>query len=164
MRALTVRHPWAWAIATGAKSIENRTRGTRYRGPLAIHAGREWSLRGENDRRVVRLGLDCLDHLEHPILGHGSKHGAEHLAMHWPGFHYAAVIAIAQLVDSHPDTGCCRPWGESSYSEAGGRTRTVIHHLVLEDIHQLTTPLPARGALGLWTPDPDLLHALGAAA
>ena len=40
MKAITVRQPWAWAIATGLKSVENRTWRARYRGPLVIHAGK----------------------------------------------------------------------------------------------------------------------------
>jgi ASCH domain len=39
MKVLTVKQPWAWAMANGIKRIENRTRATRYRGPLLIHAG-----------------------------------------------------------------------------------------------------------------------------
>jgi hypothetical protein len=35
-RTLTVRQPWAWAIARGHKDIENRSWTTRYRGPIAI--------------------------------------------------------------------------------------------------------------------------------
>ena len=37
-RALTVRQPWAWAIAAGHKDCENRTWATSHRGWLAIHA------------------------------------------------------------------------------------------------------------------------------
>lgn len=44
MKALTIRQPWAWAIVTGLKSIENRSWPTRYRGLLLVHAGRQpWS-------------------------------------------------------------------------------------------------------------------------
>lgn len=39
MKVLTIRQPWAWAIARGHKDIENRRWTTRHRGPLAIHAG-----------------------------------------------------------------------------------------------------------------------------
>ena len=39
MKALTVKQPWAWAIASGEKGIENRTWAPAYRGPLLIHAG-----------------------------------------------------------------------------------------------------------------------------
>lgn len=39
MRALSIRQPWAWAITYGWKPVENRKWSTRYRGPVAIHAG-----------------------------------------------------------------------------------------------------------------------------
>lgn len=39
-KALTICQPWAWAIVHGAKRVENRTWPTRYRGWLAIHAGK----------------------------------------------------------------------------------------------------------------------------
>lgn len=38
MRALSIRPPWAYAIAHLGKRVENRTWSTRYRGPLLIHA------------------------------------------------------------------------------------------------------------------------------
>jgi len=40
MKALTISQPYASLIASGEKWVENRTWATRYRGPLAIHAGR----------------------------------------------------------------------------------------------------------------------------
>ncbi|MHC4404130.1 MAG: ASCH domain-containing protein [Planctomycetota bacterium] len=39
MKALTICQPWAWAIIHGPKPVENRGWATKYRGPLAIHAG-----------------------------------------------------------------------------------------------------------------------------
>ena len=42
MRALSVRPPWAWAIAHADKRIENRSWRTSYRGPLAIHASQKF--------------------------------------------------------------------------------------------------------------------------
>lgn len=38
MKALSIRPPWSHAIAHLGKRIENRTWGTRYRGPILIHA------------------------------------------------------------------------------------------------------------------------------
>ncbi len=38
MLAVSVRQPWAWAIARGHKAVENRDGDTRFRGALAIHA------------------------------------------------------------------------------------------------------------------------------
>ncbi len=40
IRGLTLWEPWATAIAIGIKTYETRSWGTRYRGSLAIHAGR----------------------------------------------------------------------------------------------------------------------------
>jgi hypothetical protein len=40
MKALSVCQPWAWAIVAGLKTVENRSRPTRHRGPLVIHASR----------------------------------------------------------------------------------------------------------------------------
>jgi hypothetical protein len=42
VRALSVRPPWAWAIAHADKRIENRSWRTSYRGPLAIHASQKF--------------------------------------------------------------------------------------------------------------------------
>lgn len=137
MRALTVQQPWAWAIFHG-KTIENRTQLWSYRGPLAIHAGMRVSERGW-DNEIV----------------HDS-----YLAAHCPPIDLGAIIGIVDLVDVHPDAGCCRPWGESAYVEHGGRERRRITHLVLENPRKLAEPIPCKGALGLWTPPGDLLHEL----
>lgn len=39
MRAITLYQPWASLIADGRKTFETRSWDTRYRGPIAIHAG-----------------------------------------------------------------------------------------------------------------------------
>ena len=42
MKCLSIRNPWAWAIVTGKKDVENRawSRLPYYRGPLLIHASK----------------------------------------------------------------------------------------------------------------------------
>ena len=78
------------------------------------------------------------------------------------GIHRGAIIGVVDLVDVHPDAGCCRPWGESAYIEHGGRVRRSIVHLVLESPRELAEPIPCRGALGLWTPPADVIERLQA--
>ena len=39
MKALSIRQPWAWAILSAGKRIENRSWITTIRGPILIHAG-----------------------------------------------------------------------------------------------------------------------------
>lgn len=38
MKVLSIRQPWAWLIAIGCKTIENRTWSRNYRGRILIHA------------------------------------------------------------------------------------------------------------------------------
>jgi hypothetical protein len=40
MKCISIKQPWAWLIVHGHKDIENRDWLTRYRGPVAIHAGK----------------------------------------------------------------------------------------------------------------------------
>lgn len=144
MRALTVRQPWAAVIAAGHKTTENRSRGTAYRGPLAIHAGLTWSLEDNHDHRV-RSAL-------------GEQVADEMLLTDDGMFAIGAVVAVAQLVDAHPaDGGCCAPWGDPTYR---GRR---AYHLVLADVRPLADPVPCRGALGLWRPPADVLERIEAA-
>lgn len=148
MKALTVQQPWAWAIFNG-KRIENRTQLWSYRGPLAIHAGGRWSDRGERDDRVraaaryAGMRSFCAD-------------------LDRDAFEFGAILGVVDLVDCHPDAGCCKPWGESAYVEHGGRERRRITHLILENPRPLAEPIPCKGALGLWTPPADIVEQLQA--
>ena len=42
MKAISILQPYAWLIVTGQKDIENRTWRTGYRGPVLIHAGKNY--------------------------------------------------------------------------------------------------------------------------
>lgn len=145
MKALTVQQPWAWVIFHG-KATENRTQLWTYRGPLAIHAGARWSERGD-DSGLVHAAWHTDHHCDQ---GQLPQHQ----------FEFGAIIGVVDLVDCHPDEGCCKPWGESAYTEHGGRERRRITHLVLENPQLLAEPIPCRGALGLWTPPVDVLARL----
>jgi hypothetical protein len=143
VRLLTVRQPWAEAIARAeadptAKLVENRSRGfpKRYRGLVGIHAGQAEARNGWLDYRVREL-----QPRPHPMEAA-----------------YGAVIALADLADVHPATGCCQPWGEDSYQPNNPEDRPVgqVTHLVLDRVVRIR-PVPAKGALGLWHPDTDLL-------
>jgi hypothetical protein len=128
MKAITVRQPWARAIAVGAKNVENRGRATAYRGEIAIHAGKTPSLAGDEDLRVLRQ------------FGPDPRVGAP----------VGAVVAVADLVGCHETRkGCtwsCHPWGEFEYN---GKP---AFHLVLADVRALPRPVHVRGSLQVpWT-------------
>lgn len=169
MRALTVQQPWAWAIVHGGKTVENRTQAWGYRGPLAIHAGMRVSQRGV-DHDLLRPDwasgrgyvstIDSTAQLAYKAVGHNGPEDPARLAAVMP---LGAVIGVVDLVDVHTADWCwepeglCSPWAESSYVEHGGDVRDRLVHLVLENPRPLDTPIPAKGRLGLWTPDADLL-------
>ena len=46
MKALSLKQPWATVIVQGIKPIENRKWSTSYRGPLLIHASKNWDKEG----------------------------------------------------------------------------------------------------------------------
>jgi hypothetical protein len=85
VRALTVRQPWADAIAHGEKRIENRTKPIPYKHlgtTILIHAG------AAEDENALPADM----------------------VRPWPR-HFRAIIAVATLDGCHKDEGCCRPWG-----------------------------------------------------
>jgi hypothetical protein len=85
VRALTVRQPWAAAIAHGPKRIENRSR------PIpAKHLGTTILIHAGQAEDVNALPAN--------------------MTRDWPR-HWGAIIAVAGLISCHQDTGCCRPWG-----------------------------------------------------
>ena len=46
IRALSIRQPWATAIVSGIKPVENRTWKTNYRGRFYIHAAKKFDHEG----------------------------------------------------------------------------------------------------------------------
>lgn len=46
MKALSLKQPWAWAVISLGKDIENRTWSTSYRGRFLIHASKSFDLDG----------------------------------------------------------------------------------------------------------------------
>jgi hypothetical protein len=129
LRALTVQQPWAAAIASGRKRIENRLWPTRWRGTLLIHAGRT------RDER----SLDPADPFPHPLIRCAYAAAAPHTR------ECGAIVALAELTDCHPADGCCAPWGEAEPD---------AWHWVLTGIHARQPPIPCTGHQRLWIPDP----------
>lgn len=91
MRALTIRQPWADAIAHGSKRVENRTwpvPGKHHGARILIHAGAAYDPIG----RFAITDPDALDL--------------------WPDKR-GALLAIAMLTGCHQaKRGCCPTWGE----------------------------------------------------
>lgn len=168
MRAITVRPPWSWAIAHGGKHTENRSAGfpASYLGPLLIHAGHSWSTRGAADERVLSAWVKgSTNGLVGPLpkperVGGVRVHPSYAYRNPSSRIQIATVVALCELVDVHPDAGCCRPWGESEYVGFDQQLHRNVAHLVLGKVR----PLPdggvpwRQGRLGLWKPPPELVE------
>jgi hypothetical protein len=143
VRVLTVRQPWAHAVVHLGKDVENRTRNIAgaYRGPVAIHAGKR-ELPVDDPSRLDILGVTG----QYPLLTLTSGLGV--------------VIGVVDLVDVHHATGCPEHRDGAPWPLCSLWAMRDHHHLVLANPRALATPIPARGRLGLWTPDPDLEHAI----
>ncbi|MFD9223769.1 hypothetical protein ACFWDI_28150 [Streptomyces sp. NPDC060064] len=151
VRGLTIKQPWAFAIAEGFKTVENRSRRTNYRGTLLIHAGQVFdksvSITRYSRESAVRLDQlggrsnfwDARAYLPSRVL----KPPHASLAL-------SGVIATARLAGCHEAAdGCCSPWGFADQ-----------WHWELADVRPLKQAVAKAGALGLWKPDADLLTAV----
>lgn len=98
MKVLTLHQPWASLIALGVKSIETRSWSTKYRGPLAIHAG------AKKPRNV--WAQDTPDVYDPIAMGRYLEisedvHGTGSFLYEWRGS-LGAIVATCTLVDVVP--------------------------------------------------------------
>lgn len=142
MRAITVRQPFAWAIAHLGKGVENRGRKHPWQSAVgedvAIHAaaahyGRNYDESEEVDLDVITTAMSNGIDFDWEI--------RDELDVR------SAIVAVARLEEVHHADTCrnaCSDW-----AVADG------WHLVLSRIVPLSRPVPAKGMLGLWTLTPE---------
>lgn len=134
MKVLSVRQPWAWAIIHGGKDIENRNWGTKYRGPLAIHAGKAFDMTAREFESLLRndFGPHWSNMCE-AFIGEYDSIGNEPRG---------AIIGVVDLVDCLPSHSCDSPW------KAGPDPDYFCW--ILANPRPLATPLLLKGQLGLF--------------
>lgn len=148
MKTITLTQPWATLVTLGAKHIETRSWQTHYRGPLAIHAAKGAT------PAVIRLAF--VEPFKSVLNAAGYK-----LFSLLPR---SALIATCQLVSVIPvykitDRGFYAWTGPdgrdyrfdlTEQERAFGDYSFGRYAWLLADVQELPTPVPARGALGLW--------------
>lgn len=161
MKALTIQQPWASLIASGDKVYETRCYATKYRGLIAIHAGKQ-------------LDTDAFQYLISPI---ATIEWLEECGVKPYELPLGAVIATAELVNVwhivyHPgtnvDTAKYIPLGAESLStdkhapdfgdyfvptekeRALGQWNAGMYAWELRNVKILPEPIPAKGRNGLW--------------
>lgn len=140
MKALTVRQPYADAIAHGAKPVENRTKPLppKYVGvPILLHAAKEL--------HVTRItAVDLAEFTGVRIADWTDTRSAILAQIRFRGSHRAA-----------DDIWCCKPWGQVTT-----RIQPEVWHWEIDQVNLLAAPVPATGALGFWNVPADVLAAV----
>lgn len=171
-RGLCVRQPWADALldpSPEAKRVENRKGsavGWKHRGPLVIIAPQKWAEAPYifADPRLCALWPDGSP-VGNRTRGYALRHSPAYGGRPPRPFLASAALGIVDLVDIHPASGCCAPWGEDSYTEAGQAHVTQVAHLVTENPRRFAQPIrDVSGFLGIRLLHPELAEAIDAAA
>ncbi len=161
MKALTLTQPYATLVALGTKRIETRSWSTQYRGPLAIHAGAGLGPVGG------KAGLRALVERQ-PFNRVLCDVGTNGMMIDWWGkdvvdeLPRGAIVATCKLLDvrliGREQNGDATILADDMLSFAPilgnelafGDYSPGRYAWLLTDVRPLTTPIPARGALGLW--------------
>jgi ASCH domain. len=144
MKAITILQPWASLIACGAKKIETRSWATKYRGPIAIHAGKgKPSIYDCRDKRIqTALHMSEVDILQNLKFG--------------------KVIAIANLIN-------CQLVAKGTYNMPSGMYEAILedgqqiggneiyfgdlspdrYAWILDNVRRID-PVPAKGMQRIW--------------
>jgi hypothetical protein len=131
MKALTLMQPWATLVAIGAKRIETRSWGTRYSGPLAIHAAKgcpKWARETFYESPFFE------------VLRETGLTGPKDLPL-------GVIVATCNLQACRftRDVAAYLSEQECAFGDyTDGRFAWILSHIVPTDL------IPARGSLGLW--------------
>ncbi|WP_127580883.1 ASCH domain-containing protein [Paenibacillus koleovorans] len=143
MKAITIHQPWATLIAIGAKQFETRSWATKYRGPIAIHAGKQ-----------LDLSAIAVAEIRETLVRHGYTH--------W-NMLPQGVIATAELVQCWSIGLDYQNGMPSLYNGENGETRKVSvaeekvgyydfgrYAWQMDHVVKLPKPIAAKGQQGLW--------------
>ena len=167
MKAVTIYQPYASLIACGAKQFETRSWKTNYRGPIAIHAGKEsfhltlWQGMPAAQEALVKAFGGWIDQ---------ERGGAQGLDARYHDMPYGAVVATADLVECWY-IGHVNWKGQRCIGTGGSFTGTHDDERYdyidgdellfgdwregrwaweLANVKPLPVPVPCRGKQGLW--------------
>lgn len=160
MRGLSLTQPWASLVAFGEKMFETRSWGTKYRGPVLIHA----AFRFPNEARALcdrEPWARLLRYRATADLPRGQVLAVATLG--WCG------QIVEQLEEEKTGHGVTRWRGRMIGDvEANGLLATTPNERLVGDwrvgrwiwqltnVRELAYPIPARGMLGLWKVPPVL--------
>jgi hypothetical protein len=146
MKAITIWQPWATLIAIGAKRFETRGWPTKYRGPLAIHAGKQI------DKEACE---------QEPIKSVLAEHG--YTVDNLPTGAVVAIAVLNECFSVKRDILGGMVLLESDKRSTHFSTRDNEYHYgdyssgryawELTEVQQLSKQIPAKGQQGFWNWD-----------
>lgn len=138
MKAITIHQPWATLIALSEKRFETRGWATKYRGDLAIHAGKHI------DRAACEI----------PGIASALRRHGYHTPDDLPT---GSIVAVTNLKDCHEsifDYGTRAILNNNRVVTGleyfAGNYEKGRYAWQLDDLIQLDEPIPAKGQQGLW--------------
>jgi hypothetical protein len=123
MKALTIKQPWAWAIMSAGKDIENRNWFTNVRGTIAVHSSKKLDVAEVESYKYTVLGNEFFDY-------------PQEVNCLWEDLICGAILGTVEIVDCVK--GFNSPWFFGDYG------------FVLKNSKRLAEPIPFKGALGFW--------------
>lgn len=135
-KALTVKQPWAWAIIQGLKDVENRSRPTKHRGPLYIHAGKGWADEGAKALDTLRTPMGFQEFPFQDVWEDPARATA------------GMIIGTVDVIDCHHADECSAKRFSGRFCSAWAMTGH--YHWVLANARPLACPFPETGKLGIW--------------
>lgn len=165
-RGISINEPYAWAVVSGHKAVENRSWPTKFRGPVAIQAS--------TSRRHLTAEVDMF--LEDAGPAVWNVLNDERIDDDNPLWHFGAIIGTVDIVGCFAyDEGSrvsfedqCRAAGYGDWLDA--RTRPGHpppgywaqggYCLLLANPKQFTVPIPAKGKLNIYNLTPQEIAAV----
>jgi hypothetical protein len=120
MKALSIRHPWAWAILNAKKEIENRTWRTKIRGTVAVHASQ--TMRRSDYEEALRKIKTLSPRMKVPPYESLSR---------------GTIIGVVDIVG-------CEPKTKSKWHARGH------YGFILANPRALRRPIPSKASLSFW--------------
>lgn len=148
MKALTLWPEWAWAICHLGKNVENRS-WVIPPGLYALHAGKRFGGRGQHPRDK-QYAADVLFH--NARSESLTEEQTDRLYKLKPdAIPFGSIVGVIRVTGHTPSNDIPEhlAWHDG-YS--------IANHLEL--VHALPTPIPCKGALGLWTVPDNIQHTL----
>jgi activating signal cointegrator 1 len=144
MKCLSLWQPWATLMEIGAKRNETRSWETLHRGPLAIHAAKKWT------RELSTIA--CAGPFSAALLRQDDVLYISEALRRIP---FGCILCVVDLIDCVRITATNAPAGDE-YAFGDYTPGRFMWHTA--NLRRLPTPIPYRGAQGLFEIPDDLLN------